>query len=95
MGLGDIIEGIKDAITGGHNNDAAEPAADNMAYADNNAGYTDNTMGNNDGGILPASQDPLGDPADQQTNYDNTSTEDGILPASQDPLGDPADEPQR
>ena len=37
--------------------------------------------------ILPASQDPLGDPADQEQS--------GILPASQDPLGDPADEPRR
>ena len=32
--------------------------------------------------VLPASQDPMGDPADQNA---------GILPASQDPLGDPAD----
>ena len=37
--------------------------------------------------ILPASQDPMGDPADRE--------EGGILPASQDPLGDPADEPRR
>ena len=43
----------------------------------------------NDGGdILPASQDPLGDPADQQSQGGN----DGVLPASQDPLGDPADQ---
>jgi len=35
-------------------------------------------------GILPASQDPLGDPADDAGQ--------GILPASQDPLGDPADQ---
>ena len=37
--------------------------------------------------VLPASQDPLGDPADQE--------EGGILPASKDPLGDPADQPGR
>ena len=42
------------------------------------------------GGILPASQDPYGDPADQgQTGYGQEQT---ILPASMDPLGDPADE---
>lgn len=33
------------------------------------------------GGVLPASQDPYGDPADQQ-----------VLPASEDPYGDPADQ---
>ena len=33
--------------------------------------------------VRPASEDPLGDPADQEQN---------ILPASQDPLGDPADQ---
>lgn len=33
--------------------------------------------------VLPASMDPLGDPADQEQT---------ILPASQDPLGDPADQ---
>ncbi len=33
--------------------------------------------------VLPASQDPLGDPADQNGG--------NILPASMDPLGDPAD----
>ncbi len=33
--------------------------------------------------ILPASMDPLGDPADQEQT---------ILPASQDPYGDPADQ---
>ncbi len=39
--------------------------------------------------VLPASQDPLGDPAD--ANYNNQE----ILPASEDPLGDPADQPRR
>lgn len=40
--------------------------------------------------ILPASQDPYGDPADQQ----NAGYQQGgnILPASQDPYGDPADQ---
>lgn len=38
------------------------------------------------GNVLPASQDPLGDPADQQAGFGR------VLPASQDPLGDPADQ---
>src|SRR5205809_6508085 len=36
--------------------------------------------------VRPASEDPYGDPADQQQ---------GILPASRDPYGDPADEADR
>jgi|SwirhisoilCB2_FD_contig_31_4684539_length_630_multi_4_in_0_out_0_2 hypothetical protein len=51
------------------------------------------------GQILPASQDPLGDPADQgyQQGYQQSEADRqaGILPASQDPLGDPADQPAR
>jgi hypothetical protein len=39
-----------------------------------------------DRSIRPASEDPLGDPADQQGSGA------GILPASQDPYGDPADQ---
>jgi hypothetical protein len=37
-------------------------------------------------GVLPASRDPYGDPADQGAE---------VLPASQDPYGDPADTPRR
>lgn len=40
----------------------------------------------NQGGVLPASQDPYGDPANQQGGGG------GVLPASQDPYGDPADQ---
>jgi hypothetical protein len=40
-----------------------------------------------EGNIRPASEDPLGDPADQQQ-----SGGERILPASQDPYGDPADQ---
>ena len=43
----------------------------------------------NYGNVLPASQDPYGDPADQgsvQGQFGN------VLPASQDPYGDPADQ---
>jgi hypothetical protein len=53
--------------------------------------------------ILPASMDPLGDPADQYGGQnilpasadplgDPADQEQGILPASQDPHGDPADQ---
>ncbi|HEY0074678.1 MAG TPA: hypothetical protein VGB77_11290 [Abditibacteriaceae bacterium] len=42
------------------------------------------------GNVLPASQDPYGDPADQGGGqYGN------VLPASQDPYGDPADQERR
>ena len=51
------------------------------------------------GGILPASQDPYGDPADapQNVGYGNVGNagvynNGEILPASQDPYGDPADD---
>ena len=37
------------------------------------------------GEVLPASQDPYGDPADQMG---------GVMPASMDPYGDPADQYQ-
>ena len=51
------------------------------------------------GNVLPASQDPHGDPADQaQGQFTNQGqfTDQGqfgnVLPASQDPYGDPADQ---
>jgi len=48
-------------------------------------------QGGYDGGnILPASQDPYGDPADQQGYQQQGGG--NILPASQDPYGDPADQ---
>jgi len=43
-------------------------------------------MARNDQNIRPASEDPLGDPADQEGQGSD------ILPASQDPYGDPADQ---
>jgi hypothetical protein len=53
-------------------------------------------MENADGGILPASMDPYGDPADDPNAVAyNTGDEQGdILPASMDPYGDPADQQQ-
>lgn len=79
MAFGDILEKVKDIFGGGHSD---ENTAQQPVQQD-------------DGGILPASQDPLGDPADQQNGgYQNAAYSDnsGILPASQDPLGDPADD---
>ena len=40
--------------------------------------------------VKPASQDPYGDPADEQSFRGNR-----VRPASEDPWGDPADEPKR
>lgn len=47
--------------------------------------------GYNGQGVLPASQDPYGDPADEQ-NVGYQQQQGNILPASQDPYGDPADD---
>ena len=49
------------------------------------------TGGYNGMPVLPASQDPMGDPADQM----NSGGMGNILPASADPLGDPADQMPR
>jgi hypothetical protein len=43
------------------------------------------------GNVLPASQDPYGDPALQNSSYGYLEGQ-NVRPASQDPLGDPADE---
>lgn|SRR5689334_1765273 len=57
-------------------------------------GEPDNQQGTD---IRPASEDPMGDPADQQDNSQSRRWHHGeydqgeILPASQDPYGDPAD----
>lgn len=48
------------------------------------------------GNVRPASEDPYGDPADQQGQGRSRQTAGGnfgnVLPASQDPYGDPADQ---
>lgn len=49
----------------------------------------DNDEPQGEGNVLPASQDPQGDPANQGSTADQQA---GILPASQDPMGDPADQ---
>lgn len=48
-------------------------------------GSNDNRVDESDLPVRPASEDPYGDPADQET-FGN------IRPASEDPYGDPTDE---
>jgi hypothetical protein len=86
MGLDDIIKGVADALTG---DDKKQPGARDQggllgAVTDLLTGSGQNRQPDGQN-IRPASEDPLGDPAD---------TVDGrtVLPASQDPLGDPADQ---
>ena len=52
-------------------------------------GYNQQGQNQNYGNVLPASQDPYGDPADQMTDQGQFGN---VLPASQDPYGDPADQ---
>ncbi len=65
-----------------HGDAAGQPVDDQYAnqYRGEYPGPGDSYQGQE---VLPASMDPLGDPADQEQT---------ILPASQDPLGDPADQ---
>lgn len=82
MALDDIIRKVADALT---NDDKKQPGDQ-----DKDGGLlgtlTDMLTGQKqDPQVRPASEDPLGDPADQ---IDGRT----VLPASQDPLGDPADQ---
>jgi hypothetical protein len=90
MGLGRLIENVVGAVTGRNNDN--EQAAQNDPNFDPNANYDANAGQD----ILPASQDPYGDPADQGQYAANQygSDDGGVLPASMDPMGDPADEGQ-
>jgi len=77
---------VQDVDTGGFLNEVTgmfrqHADATGQQFDDSYANqYADQNQGQD---ILPASMDPMGDPADQEQD---------ILPASQDPLGDPADE---
>jgi hypothetical protein len=105
MALDDIIKGVTDALSG---DDKKQPGAN-----DQGGGLlgtiaqllTGSNQSQQDQQIRPASEDPLGDPADQAYNQnirpasedplgDPAGMPDGqtVLPASQDPLGDPADQ---
>ncbi|MBV9851759.1 MAG: translation initiation factor [Armatimonadetes bacterium] len=82
MGLGKIFEDIKDALTG----NSSDNDADQNTSVDTNA----DPVYDNEQGILPASQDPYGDPTDQGGGTYAADQQAGVLPASQDPYGDPA-----
>jgi hypothetical protein len=62
----------------------------NGAYADYPSGAANDPRFRN---VRPASEDPLGDPADMPSG--GTSQYRNIRPASEDPLGDPADDEYR
>ena len=85
MGLTDIIRVVADALG------SSKPQIVEDQEEGGLLGSLANAMGGSapdqaaDPRIRPASEDPLGDPADQIFGQD-------VLPASQDPYGDPADQ---
>ena len=65
-----------------------QTAQNQGANFDPDEGYNQTTNYNPQyGNVKPASEDPYGDPADQQSGGQFGK----VLPASQDPYGDPAD----
>jgi hypothetical protein len=109
MGLDFLMQQVKDAITGHTEQQNQNPT---QAYDANPLlGMVEGIFGQHSqtGGqpnVQPASQDPYGDPADQQAGgqYSNVQAaaqdpygdpadqgQGNVLPASQDPYGDPAD----
>src|SRR5829696_1704544 len=87
MGLGDLLRNVADALSGDGEKKRNDPNREEGLLEK----ITDVLTGNDpaarpDPRVRPASEDPLGDPADQE-QYGRT-----VLPASQDPLGDPADQ---
>lgn len=96
MALGSLFQGVLNAIT---NHTEQQNQSPNTPFNPSGLlGEVQNLFGQHaqqtgqpldyggQGGILPSSQDPYGDPADQQAGGG------GILPSSQDPYGDPADQ---
>ncbi len=80
MNFKDLLNGVTEAIQ--RHNDPQQPDYPQ----DQLVGFVRDLFNQHSpaGSPRPASQDPLGDPADQ-SGY-------GARPASQDPLGDPADQ---
>lgn len=80
MGFRNILDQIQDALNG----DDDERLRQQQGY----------NQQDQFGNVIPASQDPYGDPADQQGGYNNYNNGQfgNVMPASQDPLGDPADQ---
>jgi len=91
MALDFLLQKVKDAIFNDDGN-MYQPGSDRgnlignieNIFRDHAASYPQQGTINNP---LPASQDPLGDPADQEARRFGN-----IRPASEDPLGDPADQ---
>ncbi len=69
----DFLRKAKDAIVG--------PSDDEKQMSDNAQGQF--------GNVRPASEDPYGDPADQEQGQGQFGN---VRPASEDPYGDPADQ---
>lgn len=89
MALGNLLGQVLNAI-GNHSNQQQNTGFDPSGLLNEVQGLFHQHAANTGQQILPASQDPYGDPADQMgRGYGN------VLPASQDPYGDPADAADR
>jgi len=90
MGLGDLIRNVADALSGGDRKRRGDPRQEESLFeqvVDVLTGDENDADPRRDRRIRPASEDPLGDPADELM-VDGRR----VRPASEDPLGDPADE---
>jgi hypothetical protein len=88
MGLGDLIRNVTDALSGDDRKRRRDGQQDE-SFLDQ---VVDVLTGNDEDAdprrgrrVRPASEDPLGDPADMPYGRN-------VRPASEDPLGDPADQ---
>lgn len=98
MALGDLFGQVMNAITN-HSGQQQHTGFDPSGLLNEVQGLF-SQHAENTGQVLPASQDPYGDPADAPMSsgrgYGSGSGGYGnVLPASQDPLGDPADDADR
>lgn len=88
MALNDLLGRVLGAISN-HSDQQQHTGFDPSDLLNEVQGIFGQHTGNTNQQVLPASQDPYGDPADQNGQYGN------IRPASEDPLGDPADDADR
>ena len=82
MGLGSLFEQVKNAIMD-HSNQQQHTGFNPSGLLGQVEGLFGSHAQNNGQNVRPASEDPMGDPADQMRN---------VRPASEDPRGDPADQ---
>jgi hypothetical protein len=73
----EFLKKVKDAVTG-----------DEKQRSDVDSNQSQNANTQQFGNVRPASEDPYGDPADQETQGQSSD----VRPASEDPYGDPADQ---